>query len=995
MDESSFAELESKVEHYLQRIDQIDRILTEPLRTLIAEADRARLDEAYTGEPPRLRQWLTETDILDSSYSRVASSLCIVTLQRFYNVRRRFPRLKDDFKDLASFVTTLSSRYLPENTGTQAQFFAACCSPLHSKLHGILNPITGAQVFRVLMETGEDRAHSGPGCASFFAMVWPLFREGDGGDPLDLGARIEPGRPTAYVTAKCILPLIQLQQICRKRARLTRQLADQLGQMYQEVRFNSPRSRWMFSITLNSLINTLFQLAPLSLGSERFRKLAEKLSDDSRTITEKSDLKALFEVVLVGLYKALVLIQSKNEKAIRDARGVLRELNTQLVMPLTEGTVPTIAGQDLGFAAPKASSSTSYIKYVKMLADAAGKATGLCATILDNLDRVSTLLPLEQNARSAESVEAALRALAHANEAVAKLVYGPVEVQARWCHAVTNREIAFTSANNDADFDPAELVSSIAVAARTNRFNTPEQLADAVGKAVLGVQRDGSWRLLHSFYSGDGSQGIRPPAADVVWTLASAISHFPEISVADGKLFQFVDWLERTRKTIPTHDDNEAGSYVGWSADQVREGRRINLMTTAYSANALLAIRDLVEHRLWELCKQRFTIVSDVQKLAGVDPVDLMAPHRKRLHSILAEINRNTQAEKADATYSLVLHGPPGSSKTAVASALANSLWSTSTYWDRQENQTRMIRVTPADFTRRGEAHVESEAHLIFRLLSRVRGVTILFDEIDDLLRRREDSKPRFLSLVIPAMLNRLQDLRDSCPSQEICFLFGTNYIERIEPALMRPGRIDRVLPVSYPDYASRLVIAERVFEQVFQSPKLHPLTGDLRMEWARKAMAAMPGTQWSDTTRALKYAAGKATPFLKANDGRDVEPTAWEQAERALLEHLPFASARKREESPLNEDYLRRLEGRPQSKELRVEVLYGLIAQSIGVPGDLGEYLEAEVRALTGVPEDGGTKGSSTDAQASRAVMFDRLKAAITDLPHFDGPVPDTRVSA
>jgi ATPase family associated with various cellular activities (AAA) len=101
---------------------------------------------------------------------------------------------------------------------------------------------------------------------------------------------------------------------------------------------------------------------------------------------------------------------------------------------------------------------------------------------------------------------------------------------------------------------------------------------------------------------------------------------------------------------------------------------------------------------------------------------------------------------------------------------------------------------------------------LIFDLISGVRGVTILFDEIDDLLRERNTNtgpteKPTFMELVIPAMLNRLADLRDACPRQEICFLLATNFVESIEPALLRKGRIDSARPVVYPDQESRVAL--------------------------------------------------------------------------------------------------------------------------------------------------------------------------------------------
>jgi hypothetical protein len=123
-----------------------------------------------------------------------------------------------------------------------------------------------------------------------------------------------------------------------------------------------------------------------------------------------------------------------------------------------------------------------------------------------------------------------------------------------------------------------------------------------------------------------------------------------------------------------------------------------------------------------------------------------------------------------------------------------------------------MVRITPADFMHSGESNIDHHARLIFKLLSHVRGVTIFFDEIDDLLRRRQlGEEPTFIKLVAPAMLNRLQDLRDACPSQEVCFVIGTNFVQKLDPALIRPGRIDCTLKVVYPDLLSKQAIAEKM----------------------------------------------------------------------------------------------------------------------------------------------------------------------------------------
>jgi hypothetical protein len=175
---------------------------------------------------------------------------------------------------------------------------------------------------------------------------------------------------------------------------------------------------------------------------------------------------------------------------------------------------------------------------------------------------------------------------------------------------------------------------------------------------------------------------------------------------------------------------------------------------------------------------------------------------------------RKVQMGEPDAKYAFMLHGPPGSSKTAMAQAAAKEMWRGPSA--SLSRPTRLIRITPADFTRFGEDRLDSEAAAIFTLLTHVRGAVILFDEVDDLLRKRDpDKKPTFMELIIPAMLNRLADLRESCPRQEVCYIFATNFIQNIEAALIRRGRLDAAIPVVYPDTESRIALVERRAEKL------------------------------------------------------------------------------------------------------------------------------------------------------------------------------------
>jgi hypothetical protein len=409
------------------------------------------------------------------------------------------------------------------------------------------------------------------------------------------------------------------------------------------------------------------------------------------------------------------------------------------------------------------------------------------------------------------------------NHDLAKKLQRIVNECADWCHSLIEREIAHASANNETDFDPAELIHAIAVAVLSTSAPNVAEISDAIIKAKHGARSDGSWSPGQPYYTEGRFLGAYAITSDVIRTLVNAINRHPDITAADDIFENYVSWLERTKTSVTW----ENWLWEGWTSERSRERNMIDLRATTLAADALLDIRSLWEYRLWQLCARRFTAVQPDTGLKDIDPVDLGAQHKHRLHRRLWKMARTAELDDdGRAEYSLVLHGPPGSSKTALAQALSKEMWRTLRHFEGGR-PPRLLRITPADFTGHGEDRVDSEARSIFELLGHVRGVTIFFDEIDDLLHKRSVARTlQFMELIIPAMLNRLADLRKACPRQQICFLIATNYVENIEPALLREGRIDAVIPVVYPDVESRRAIVQKHLLKLdlLRNPGVDPL---------------------------------------------------------------------------------------------------------------------------------------------------------------------------
>jgi hypothetical protein len=140
---------------------------------------------------------------------------------------------------------------------------------------------------------------------------------------------------------------------------------------------------------------------------------------------------------------------------------------------------------------------------------------------------------------------------------------------------------------------------------------------------------------------------------------------------------------------------------------------------------------------------------------------------------------------------SAILFGPPGTSKTTLAEALAGSI-----QWD-------FLEVHASQFLAEGMDKVPSSADAIFARLMELDRCVVLFDEIDELLRDRqgENSDPfgRFLTT---SMLPKVATLWEQ---GRLIFFVATNDIARADPAIKRSQRFDSAIFVAPPSFDAKI----------------------------------------------------------------------------------------------------------------------------------------------------------------------------------------------
>lgn len=818
--------IQEEVEHWTEQIRHVDALVESAIDGMIQLA-QWNVELAATGQHPFgkwVRQpmyfpaWLTdEREPGAQEQINLTTALCLRVLQRLSVTRRRFPHIEKKLEKLEQslrrdgfardLTDALADAFLPAASNTYRSYIKT--ANLMARWH----PFSTANILWVLLHGGESKAYTGAGVLSLFAMLWSMHGSEEGE-----GASIGMLPASAYVTNACLMAIRSLQSACMRRAELVTQIADRIEEIERLVASGERTARFPFLV--DALLSLLFDFRRVAITGPAFEAQLTAIERICRNVTADTPADDLWDGVRNELRAIIVNIVESGTKLLADFADV-RTLLSEICHSVEEASWrddPSEALQglrDLGIAVPNIAFAApgARKRFWKSRAEAATRARDTCNDAMlafeDSIGQCRDAAGLD-----AATLARAFRAIRDGNEKVVRSIAPTVAASERWCVGVVTREIANASSGNWTEFDPAELAGALEVATVAGLIDSPRLVADAIIKALKGLCGTGGWVAGQPFMIDESfSLSVGAPAADVVFIIARVLRAYPAITEADPHLLAFIEWIAGSRTEFAVRQISgiplsKPLRLTGWVSERQARPRRVDLWTTTFTIDALLELRSLFEDRLWALCERRFTIIDDVSRLDEVQATDLGAPHGKRLHRKLANMARATSGgHYKDADYSLVLHGPPGSSKTKIVGAVASELWRADRVVPRP---VRLVRITPADFTHRGEALVDFEARVIFTLLSHVRRVTVLFDEIDDLLRRRVfEENPSFLKLVVPAMLNRLQDLRDACARQEVCFILATNYVENIEPALIRKGRIDDVIPLVYPDRASRAELVE------------------------------------------------------------------------------------------------------------------------------------------------------------------------------------------
>ena len=172
-----------------------------------------------------------------------------------------------------------------------------------------------------------------------------------------------------------------------------------------------------------------------------------------------------------------------------------------------------------------------------------------------------------------------------------------------------------------------------------------------------------------------------------------------------------------------------------------------------------------------------------------------------------------------EAPKGVLLYGPPGCGKTLIAKAVANSLANAvAARTGSDEARSYFLNVKGPELLNKYVGETERQIRLIFRRAKEKSDegfpVIVFFDEMDSLFRTRGTGVSSDVeSTVVPQLLSELDGVESL---KNVIVIGASNREDLIDPALLRPGRLDVKIKIQRPDEeAAREIFAIYLSEDV------------------------------------------------------------------------------------------------------------------------------------------------------------------------------------
>jgi len=231
--------------------------------------------------------------------------------------------------------------------------------------------------------------------------------------------------------------------------------------------------------------------------------------------------------------------------------------------------------------------------------------------------------------------------------------------------------------------------------------------------------------------------------------------------------------------------------------------------------------------------REGFTTVPDVTW----DDIGALGTVRTELDAAVCEPIRKAELFKKlglTVPVGVLLFGPPGCGKTLLAKAAANA------------SGANFIAIKGPELLNKYVGESERAVRLVFQRALSSAPCVIFFDELDALVPKRTGEGSSGTERVVNQMLTEMDGVNER---SQVFVIAATNRPDIIDPAMLRPGRLDRLLFVPLPTEEGRV--------EILRTHARHlPLADDVDLDAIAKSAEGFSGADLAGLVRESAYLA-------------------------------------------------------------------------------------------------------------------------------------------
>nr|MBA3528839.1 proteasome ATPase [Propionibacteriaceae bacterium] len=305
------------------------------------------------------------------------------------------------------------------------------------------------------------------------------------------------------------------------------------------------------------------------------------------------------------------------------------------------------------------------------------------------------------------------------------------------------------------------------------------------------------------------------------------------------------------RALVIGHGDEESIVRLGYDlrSQHLRSGDSLLIDRRVHFAYERIPKLDVEELVLEEVPDIDYSVIGGLgsQIEAIRDAVELPFLHKE----LFAE-------HELKAPKGILLYGPPGCGKTLIAKAVANSLAKKVTERTGQEGRSFFLNIKGPELLNKYVGETERHIRLVFQRAREKASdgmpVIVFFDEMDSLFRTRGSGVSSDVeNTIVPQLLSEIDGVEGL---DNVIIIGASNREDMIDPAILRPGRLDVKIKIERPDAeASREIFSK------YLTPTL-PLHAEDLAEFDQDRQATLRGM--IERTVARMYEDSEENQFLE-----------------------------------------------------------------------------------------------------------------------------------